>query len=223
MYQIVGRDGQIYGPVGVEELKVWHAQGRFDRNTIVIDPITSQSGPAFLMLSDYDVLPPPLPPVEPNRTTADPGWTRPMPGGPISPLSPQAQPELGTRFLGMFLDGLVAVPLGALGSVPVLGLIGAPLLCLYWLFRDAFGGRSIGKRLTGTQVVRVDGRPIGAGQSVVRNLLYLPMLLLAIPVLGDLAWGIVAAFAILDDVLVLAGRRRLGDHLAGTVVVRYMG
>jgi uncharacterized RDD family membrane protein YckC len=223
MYQIVGKDGQVYGPVNIEELKVWHAQGRFDRNTIVIDPITSQTGPAFQMLSDYDILPTPVPPAMAAAPQAVPLGMQAVPMGPISPLSPQAQPELGTRFLGMFVDSLVALPLAALSSVPVLGLIGAPLLCLYWLFRDSFGGRSIGKRLTGTQVVRVNGRPIGAGQSVVRNLLYLPMLLLAIPVLGDVAWGIIAAFAILDDILVLAGRRRLGDHLAGVVVVRFLG
>jgi uncharacterized RDD family membrane protein YckC len=66
-------------------------------------------------------------------------------------------------------------------------------------------------------VVRTDGRPICAGQSFVSNLLYLPALL------GDLNWGIIVFFAPLDDVLVLAGRRRLGDYLANTVVARYAG
>jgi hypothetical protein len=108
MFQIMGRDGQVYGPANTEELKAWCERGRFDRNTIVIDPITSQTGPVFRMLqmlSDYDVLPAPVPPL-PYPATPPVSTV----STPSAPSSPQAQPELGTRFLGMFIDGLIGIP-----------------------------------------------------------------------------------------------------------------
>lgn len=236
MFQVVGQDGQIYGPVNDKELKLWYEQGRLTRDTAVIDPISSQSGPAWMMLKDYEIFPMDLPPVASAPLQATP----PQPHTVLS--MPQVAPlpmhvthayaqvqgdslvaaDLGPRFLGWLIDGTVALPLVVFGAVPFIGIFVAPLLCLYWLFRDAFfGGQSIGKRVLGMRVVHLDGRPIRTGQSFLRNIIYLPLLILMIPYIGDVAGAVVAFCALLDGVFVLASRRRMGDRLAQTIVVRY--
>jgi TM2 domain-containing membrane protein YozV len=39
MYSVIGPEGQTYGPVELETLKMWCAQGRINSDTFVIDPI----------------------------------------------------------------------------------------------------------------------------------------------------------------------------------------
>ncbi|MGC3996096.1 MAG: RDD family protein [Anaeromyxobacter sp.] len=68
-------------------------------------------------------------------------------------------------------------------------------------------GRTPGKRLAGLRVVRVDGTPVGAGASLVRNLLRAVELPLAYaPAILAVALG--------------ARRQRLGDLVGGTLVIR---
>ena len=71
----------------------------------------------------------------------------------------------------------------------------------FWFLRDAFGGRSVGKRLLGTVVLDLDtDQPCGFLQSVGRNVtLFIP-----------LEW------------LLIFGRKhaRLGDMLAHTIEIR---
>lgn len=69
------------------------------------------------------------------------------------------------------------------------------------------GGRTPGKRLVGIRVVRADGGPVGLGESLVRNALRVLELPLAY------APGILA-------VALGSRRQRLGDLVAGTLVVR---
>ncbi|WP_051293664.1 RDD family protein [Pseudoduganella violaceinigra] len=79
----------------------------------------------------------------------------------------------------------------------------AALFCGYLVFRDAIAGRGLGKRLLGLQVVRMPGeRRMRLHTSLLRNL---PQLLFFLP-----------------DALCIAGesRRRLGDRLARTMVLR---
>jgi uncharacterized RDD family membrane protein YckC len=70
-------------------------------------------------------------------------------------------------------------------------------------------GRSLGKRALGIRVTRVDGSGVKFGGSLVRNLM---RLLYSIPL-----------FYLLDGGLILGTKKnqRLGDLLAGTIVVRY--
>jgi uncharacterized RDD family membrane protein YckC len=76
------------------------------------------------------------------------------------------------------------------------------------LFETFWGGRTLGKRAMGIRVVRLDGSPVGFFEAAVRNLLrvidFLPM---------AYAVGICA-------LLITRRNRRIGDLLAGTVVVR---
>jgi uncharacterized RDD family membrane protein YckC len=80
------------------------------------------------------------------------------------------------------------------------------LIGLYIVVKDCFFGISIGKRVSGCRVVDYEtGKPIGLFQSLLRNILLL------IP----FAW-------ILEFVVILLqkDRRRIGDWIANTIVVK---
>ncbi|SMC27083.1 Uncharacterized membrane protein YckC, RDD family [Andreprevotia lacus DSM 23236] len=108
-------------------------------------------------------------------------------------------------FLCMFLLQL-AMPGGA-GT----GMMMVVFFLIEWAYfivlEVFFNGTSLGKRLTGLQVLREDGLPVGWRESVLRNLLreidFLPF-----------SYGIGLGFILLDK-----HARRLGDIVAGTVVV----
>jgi uncharacterized RDD family membrane protein YckC len=80
---------------------------------------------------------------------------------------------------------------------------------VYWTAAEVLmGGQTPGKRLVGIRVVRVDGSPVGVLESAVRNLVrgvdFLPI-----------------AYAVgCLCVLLTRQHRRLGDMLAGTLLVR---
>lgn len=75
----------------------------------------------------------------------------------------------------------------------------------YALFKDCVGGRSLGKRLTGCRVVDFKtGKPAFVGQTIFRNITFL------IPLFSIVE---LATASIRPD------SRRLGDLLAGTIVV----
>ena len=126
-----------------------------------------------------------------------------------------------SRLAGQFLDGLAAmapVMIAALllplflptnpGSVAFVLLVAAALWGAgYLLFSDAMeDGQSYGKRIVGIAVVsRETGEPCTMWQSFVRNF--------TLSVLGPIDW-----------VFILGERRqRLGDMLAGTIVVEEGG
>jgi uncharacterized RDD family membrane protein YckC len=87
-----------------------------------------------------------------------------------------------------------------------------PWLSLLWMafymVPEGLYGASVGKLFTGLCVVRADGRPLGFGAVVVRNLMRFVDVLPVVFLLGG--------------VVVLLGpeSRRLGDLVAGTTVVR---
>lgn len=131
-------------------------------------------------------------------------------------------PDLGQRFVGILIDGLIAMPLHALAIIPVVGIFMAPILVAYWLSRDAFfGGQSIGKRVAKTRVVRIDGMPFTWATSALRNITFVPLLGLMIPIFGiPLAHALFSPCQIADLICVLVSQRRIGDYLAQTQVVR---
>ena len=118
----------------------------------------------------------------------------------------------GLRLGGQLIDALViiipivlAAFLIALNeTIGTIAFIAAALFAVgYYFFADAMPrGQSYGKRAVGTAVVHAEtGQPCTAGQSVVRNLL--------LYLLGPIDW------------IFIFGERhqRLGDKLAGTIVV----
>jgi uncharacterized RDD family membrane protein YckC len=158
-----------------------------------------------------------------------------MPGGPVvefeTPERVAVALELagvGARAyawlldaLGIFLCWMTALLLYSVSGdlirqVQALSILGQ-LLAVLSVFLAGWGwdvawetlgeGRTPGKRLVGIRVVRADGRPVGLGGSLVRNALRALELPLAY------APGILA-------VALSARRQRLGDLVAGTLVVR---
>ena len=87
-----------------------------------------------------------------------------------------------------------------------LGVALVGLLLLEWGYfaglEVAFGGRTAGKRALGLRVVTAEGASPGAGALVIRNLVRLVDLIVGLPLV------------VLDPL-----GRRLGDRLAGTLVV----
>ena len=103
------------------------------------------------------------------------------------------------------------------GSVPSLSGLAIALLLLtqfivetgYFIFWEvSTGGRSPGKFLVGLRVIRRDGLPIDVRSSVIRNLMRMVDLLPAEYLIG------------ITSILLSPAGERLGDHVAGTIVVR---
>ena len=126
-----------------------------------------------------------------------------------------------TRLLGQFIDGLigagplivVSIVAGVVGAfsdwggnaLAMIGFFAAMGWALfYYFFSDGFtGGQSWAKQMLGIHVIDATTRqPCSYGQSFLRNLL--------LAVLGPIDW-----------IFIFGGRhQRLGDMLAGTVVIR---
>jgi len=137
------------------------------------------------------------------------GWGAEIdPGADERPLA-----SLSDRFFGQVLDGvlsaLLAIAIGISafllpegGEVFGFGL-GLFSFYYYRVMCDGFSGRSLGKRLMGTQVVqRVGGDPCGFWRSFLRNFL------------------LYTCLGIFDVIFIFGrNRRRLGDLFAGTIVV----
>jgi len=119
--------------------------------------------------------------------------------------------------VGLFLVMLiVAAAFGALGGAigPWIGaamlLGGVALLWGYYVVSEWLGfGRTFGKREMGIRVVMDTGHPITLAASAVRNLVRL------VDAQPGLTYGVGALFALFHP-----QHRRLGDLVAGTVVVR---
>ena len=102
--------------------------------------------------------------------------------------------------LGNSIDGAAALALSLAGTVAI--LVGYPVL-----FETLSRGRSLGKLAMGLRVVRDDGGPIRFRHALVRGLL---------AVFEIYPFGVIA---ILTSLVSTKGKR-VGDFVAGTVVVR---
>ncbi len=135
---------------------------------------------------------------------------------------------LGSRFLGVFCDSLiqgvvylvVVLTMGFVipkslewdtASKWVVAVVILFFFCLYWgyyaIFEIWWKGQTPGKRIAGIRVIKDNGRPITPFEAVARNLVRV-----VDQVPGFYGVGIVCAF--FDK-----RNRRLGDFVAGTVVV----
>lgn len=128
-----------------------------------------------------------------------------------------------SRFLALAIDTVVSVMLTmvvvfslALASIITGGFAGAMMLMLWFLIdwgyfvllEVVWSGQTIGKRALGLRVIQESGVRVGFYQSVVRNLL---RPLDKLPIFYFVG-GTAALFS--------ASQQRLGDILAGTVVIR---
>lgn len=120
---------------------------------------------------------------------------------------------LSARFLAKFIDLCVAAAIlivinfsFGMGTTPYvadrLAWFSILLALMYALFKDGFSGQSVGKRVLGIRAVeRATGEPCSLPRSFLRNM--------------------TGGLSIVDAVFIFGeGRRRLGDILADTCVVR---
>ncbi len=135
---------------------------------------------------------------------------------------------IGSRFLAVFVDTLIQFVLyfilglvAAYGTPRLFDKMGAShwvdavailfVFCIYWgyyaIFETVWAGQTPGKRMAKIRVIKDSGRPITAFEAVARNLL---RIIDQLP--GIYGVGVVVAF-------LNKRNRRLGDYVAGTVVV----
>jgi uncharacterized RDD family membrane protein YckC len=79
--------------------------------------------------------------------------------------------DLVCVYISFFILGAVihAIGMDALlaGRSSIFGLV---VIVLYYILQEAFWGRTLGKAVAGTKVVREDGTPISFGQALVRSI-----------------------------------------------------
>lgn len=124
--------------------------------------------------------------------------------------------------LAAVVNGVYGVTQVTSGSIPngqvgtflhsTVTSVGWVWLCLLWIayyiVPEALFGASLGKMFTGLCVVRVDGRPLGVGSIVTRNVLRFVDVLPGLYLIGDIL------------VLRTGSSQRLGDVFARTTVVK---
>ena len=130
--------------------------------------------------------------------------------------------DAGARIIGFVVDSLIAVPIGLIGVIPVVGqIVSTILLVPYWLLRD-FGGASIGKRIFGLRVIDYQGNVASLGKRIRRNMLFaFAVLLLAIPLIGEIGAPIAFVIVCVIEICMMASRgERFGDRDAKCLVVK---
>lgn len=112
--------------------------------------------------------------------------------------------------LSLLVSDMLAAFQGLSGLVQTLLAVGVfATQWLYWTLAEVFlHGQTPGKRLLGIRVVRADGSPVGVYESAVRNLMRAVDFLPVLYATGSLS------------MLFTRQHRRLGDLLAGTLLVR---
>ncbi len=111
---------------------------------------------------------------------------------------------LAPRFGGATESGFNLTGAPALLIMAIVGL----LLLAYFVVAEAAAGATLGKLAAGIQVQTTDGHRVGAGASVIRNVMR---------IVDGIGVYLVAALA----VMLTKRHQRLGDLAAGTIVVRH--
>lgn len=140
--------------------------------------------------------------------------TAESPAGVARSLAGQNRRELdGRRLWAFIVDSLVlAVPAFAIYSYGrgrwIFWMATIAVALTYYFLSESLSGRTLGKRLAGLRVARVDGRPLTPGAVATRTVLRL---------VDEFMLGLVGMLA-----MILSGKRRqrLGDLAARTAVVR---
>ena len=110
----------------------------------------------------------------------------------------------------LLVDDVLGFVQGLSGLTQTLAVVGLfATQWLYWTLCEVLmGGQTPGKRLMGIRVVRLDGSPVGVLESAVRNLVRVVDFIPGLYAVGCLS------------MLLTRQHRRLGDLLAGTLLVR---
>jgi uncharacterized RDD family membrane protein YckC len=138
---------------------------------------------------------------------------------------PAIQPARRTmRLFGILIDFIIIAVIAfviLILPIPIFSQeLGAIVICGFWLLRD-INGRSLGKAALGTEVVGRTGTRSTSMQRIVRNIPFgIAILPLFIPFLGYLDFPVQSLMFLLECIVVLITGERLGDKLAGTMVIQ---
>ena len=111
---------------------------------------------------------------------------------------PRSVARMGRRIAALFVDWLLCLLITATFTRHAEYLTIAVFAAEVWLL-TAVTGFTVGKRLLGIRVARLDGKPVGVGWALVRTIMLLTVIL---PLVSD------------------ADLRGLHDRAANTVVIR---
>jgi uncharacterized RDD family membrane protein YckC len=118
---------------------------------------------------------------------------------------------LGIGLLVLFLVAGVTLPSGAKSGIWFVAIIVLAYFVLYFgyfaLFEVLWNGQTPGKKKEGLRVIKDDGRPITPAEAIGRNLMRIVDQLPALYAIG------------ICSVLLSRQNKRLGDFVAGTIVV----
>jgi uncharacterized RDD family membrane protein YckC len=134
-------------------------------------------------------------------------------GAPYQEAAPAlAYVGVGPRFLAVIIDGVILAIVYGVLSLALHGSTTAATLesviaIVYLIAMEATQGATIGKKVLGLRVVKLDGTPIGWGESIIRNLLRI------IDSIGGYLLGAILVWT-------SPRKQRLGDRVAKTVVIR---
>jgi TM2 domain-containing membrane protein YozV len=131
MYRIIGKDGQQYGPVTAEQLRVWIAENRANAQT----QVQADGSPEWKLLGSLpefaaDLKPPPLSAVPPPTITPPPSTTNPKASNKIAAgicgilLGSLGVHKFILGYTGAGLIMLLVTVLTCLAGSPVMHLIG---------------------------------------------------------------------------------------------------
>lgn len=234
MIRILGGDGKEYGPVTIEQLRRWIAEGR-----ATLDTRARREGEdGWQRLGDFP---------EFNAQPAEPvpGFVPPIPQASLPSAQPVAENERplagrGARLAAYLIDQFIVM----LFALPGLFMIAMQLLSNHQSLQDitaadiqsslaglgvmilgmlipaivqivliSIRGQSLGKMMLGIQIVRyVDEENPGFLRAIVLRA-FVPGLIGSIPYIGML-------FSLLDALFIFrADKRCLHDHIADTKVV----
>ncbi len=236
MFSIIGGDGKEYGPVSVDQVKRWLAEGRANLDTQVRRVGEEQ----WRRIGDCGEITGNVPPVIDH-----PVFDHPADVAPEGPALASRWLRLGAALLDELLSNFCALPgmimlgpsalmlifrlatqgKGALQDSDLemltsrssaLGVLvlGVVLCAIVQVWMLTIHGQTVGKRLLGIRIVRVqdDANPGFAHTVLLRSVI--PMVLRAIPVFGLGFWLVDVGCIFRTD------QRCLHDLIAGTKVVQ---
>lgn len=157
------------------------------------------------------------------------GPALPHPRAGAAPSRDARSPELARRIGGSSLEFLALLALEVLTApIPGVGMLMGLLGAAYFAARDLDQGRtSLSRRLTRSRLVDAEtGAAPTVGRLLLRNApMALCFLFAVLPGVEVLGWLAMVALSALDLLLVMIDPmgRRLGDRLAGTLLVRGEG
>ncbi len=125
MYKIIGADGQQYGPVTAEQLRLWIAEGRLNARSLIQAEGATEWKPLSACPEFVGDLKPPTPPLAAESAP------QPFPPGQVYAPPAPVNPTIAAKASTKIAAGICGILLGSLGVHKfILGYTGAGAIML---------------------------------------------------------------------------------------------